>query len=79
MILYRAAWVLPISGPPIRNGGVLTRDARVVAVSAAFDEGRGLIATDAADSAARSFESESDTHIETKVEIPQNQAIGRVG
>jgi len=44
---------------------VLTRNERVVAVSAAFDDGRGLIAPDAADSAVRALESESDTRIET--------------
>jgi len=38
LILYRAAWVLPVSAPPIRNGGVLVRDGRIVAVSAAFDD-----------------------------------------
>jgi aminodeoxyfutalosine deaminase len=42
LILYRAAWVLPISAPPIRNGGVLTHDRRVVAISAAFDDGHVL-------------------------------------
>lgn len=31
-MLYRAAWVLPISGPPIRDGAVLTRGGRIVAV-----------------------------------------------
>jgi len=34
VILYRAAWILPISGPPIRNGAVLTRAGRVVAAFA---------------------------------------------
>ena len=30
--LYRAAWVLPIAGPPIRDGWVAVRDGRVTAV-----------------------------------------------
>jgi len=41
LILYRAAWILPISGPPIRNGAVLTSAGRIVRVSAAFDD-RGV-------------------------------------
>src|SRR4249919_3619423 len=31
-MLYRAAWVLPISGRPIRDGAVLTNGGRIVAV-----------------------------------------------
>jgi aminodeoxyfutalosine deaminase len=32
MLRYRAAWVLPISGPPIRNGWVDVADGRVLAI-----------------------------------------------
>ena len=32
MILHRASWVLPISGPPIRDGWVAVEDGRIVAV-----------------------------------------------
>lgn len=31
-VLYRAAWVLPIVAPPVREGWVLVRDGRIVAV-----------------------------------------------
>ena len=62
MILYRGAWVLPISAPPIRNGGVLARDGRVVAVSAAFDDGHLPIDRPSASSRVGS---ETDSHIET--------------
>ena len=34
MILYRAAWVLPIVAPPIRDGSVLVHDGRIVGVFA---------------------------------------------
>lgn len=62
MILYRAAWVLPISAPPIRNGGVLARDGRVVAVSAAFDDGQSLSDRETGRSRGGS---DADTRIET--------------
>src|SRR4051794_31107141 len=35
--VHRAAWVLPIAGPPIRNGWVEVRDGRIAAVGAAAD------------------------------------------
>ena len=34
MILYRAAWILPIVAPPIRDGSVLVQDGRIVGVFA---------------------------------------------
>jgi cytosine/adenosine deaminase-related metal-dependent hydrolase len=33
--VYRAAWVLPIVGPPVRDGRVAVEDGRIVAVGAA--------------------------------------------
>jgi cytosine/adenosine deaminase-related metal-dependent hydrolase len=60
LILYRAAWVLPISAPPIRNGGVLVRAGRVAAVSATFDDGQLARAT-----AGSRGASEADSRIET--------------
>jgi cytosine/adenosine deaminase-related metal-dependent hydrolase len=47
VILYRAAWVLPISARPIRNAAVLTRAGRVVAVSSAFDDRQLAVGFDA--------------------------------
>ncbi|MCX6552166.1 MAG: amidohydrolase family protein [Acidobacteria bacterium] len=35
MPLYRASWLVPIAGPPIRHGWVATRDGRVVALGGA--------------------------------------------
>ena len=37
MTVYRAAWVLPIVAPPIREGWILTGGGRIVAVGAAGD------------------------------------------
>src|SRR4051812_19302197 len=33
--LYRAAWVLPISAPPIRDGWIAVADGRIVGLGAA--------------------------------------------
>ena len=38
MIRYRAAWVVPICGPPINNAGVIVEKGRVVAVEATVNE-----------------------------------------
>jgi cytosine/adenosine deaminase-related metal-dependent hydrolase len=40
VIVYSADWVLPVEGPPIRDGGVAVEDERIVAVGPA-DELRG--------------------------------------
>jgi imidazolonepropionase-like amidohydrolase len=37
VVVFRGATVLPISGPPIENGVVVTRDGRIVAVGASGD------------------------------------------
>ena len=37
MIRYRAAWVLPIASPPIRNAWVQVDDGRIVAVGTGHD------------------------------------------
>jgi len=36
-ILYQADWVLPVSSPPLRDGGVLVRGDRIVAVGPAAE------------------------------------------
>lgn len=37
MTVYRAAWVLPIARPPIRDGWIATEDGRIVALGARGD------------------------------------------
>ena len=42
-----ADWVLPISGPPIRDGAVAIENGRVAAVGAQDELGRGISYPDA--------------------------------
>jgi aminodeoxyfutalosine deaminase len=42
MRVYRAAWLLPVTAPPIRDGWVAVEDGRVVAVGTSTDDARGL-------------------------------------
>lgn len=41
MTRYRAAWVLPVSGPPIRDGWVATHEGRIVGVGDDRDRPQG--------------------------------------
>lgn len=43
MIRYRAAWVLPVAGPPIRDGQVAVADGRIVAVASARGRDAGTV------------------------------------
>jgi cytosine/adenosine deaminase-related metal-dependent hydrolase len=52
-VLYRAAWVLPIGVPPVRDGWVVVRDGRIVQVGHGAAHGAGWADLDERDLGAR--------------------------
>ncbi len=64
MILYRAAWVLPIAGPPLRDGWVLTAGKRIEACGSGADPSPAIETVDLGDAVILPGLVNAHTHLE---------------
>ena len=78
-VLHRAAWVLPIAAPPIRDGWVLVDGGRIVAIGGADDRVPSGVTVDEVDSATSETRAILPGLVNAHTHLELSYLHGRIG